>query len=150
MTESFDCPKCENPSRVKKLSAAYASSNDRRLAPPPRPRLLKEQTISERWEKVWPLISLYILICLGLAFLKIFQLISEFVCTAILIIFGVFLLYWTFRERQHDKSVQKIDLPFWEVRKETWEKLYYCELHDLVFNPQTSASAPASNYKELL
>lgn len=146
MTESSNCPKCLNSTRVKKLSAIYATSKDARLAPPSRPLMFSEREPYFRW-----LLPFFIFCAVVNSYL--FSLTGDknsIIWISMFVLLGIIGVVVAIRRPPLERKKDAEALKIWEYRKGAWDSLYYCELHDLVFNPETGASAPASNYSHLL
>ncbi len=98
--------------------------------------------------------SIPILIAFGLEYFSLIKLESDnwwFVPITIAGIPGILaVLTYLLGLEERMKEVKANEFPIWEKAMGKWDKLYYCERNDCVFDPTTGESQPAGKMKELL
>ena len=64
-----------------------------------------------------------------------------FIAGSVLLLRAVLRSNKAFSERERARVAA--EMPRWELAMQRWNRSYYCELHDLILDPEDHASAPA-------
>jgi len=67
--------------------------------------------------------------------------------TFIMVIIAVSIIYLI---NKNNKRVNSIEKPNWENFNKTWEQLYYCHKHGIVFDPETNKTCEPAQIKEFV
>lgn len=66
------------------------------------------------------------------------------------IIMLIISIVWIMSNISHNKDINIIEKPNWDLYKTRWDQLYYCHKHGIVFDPSTSKTCEPAQIKDFV